>query len=89
MKRRPSIRIQHGADNPYGLVTNADSGDIIHCVRRVELDVPAGPSHRVTATVHVISPEIDVTTDNAQWRGLDKVPTEALRAELARRDGIE
>ncbi|MFD9706194.1 hypothetical protein [Lentzea sp. NPDC059081] len=80
------VRVTHGRDPLTGRVADADTGETVDMVRsaRVNLSVDSLP----TARIEVFVAEVDVTVeaDRVQWFGLDRVPVEALQAELARRE---
>ncbi len=81
------IRIEHGGySSPFGRVSNADTAETIDGVRSVSLEF--GHDTLPTARIEVFVAEVDVTVeaDHVQWLGLDDVPSEALLAELARRE---
>lgn len=53
-----------------------------------EFTLTANYRGEVTATVHVVQPELvhaEVPEELVSWRGLERVPDVVLRAELARR----
>lgn len=83
MKR---IRIVHDAKQFRGRVSDADTDETVEMVRsaRIDLGVDCLPTARIEVFVAEVDVAVDV--DHVKWFGLDRVPVEALRAELARRE---
>ncbi|PXY20332.1 hypothetical protein [Prauserella endophytica] len=79
-----SIRIQQNPDHPLGLVTDATNGETIPGV--IAAQVTLGVKQVPMAVLTVFAAQVDVETNNVRWVGLEKVPTDALRAELEARE---
>jgi len=65
------------------VVSDAATGAPIRGV--VSADISLHVSHRARVTLEVLHPELDIAADVERWVGLERVPTEALRDELERR----
>lgn len=85
--RTVHIELPAGVPARCGKITYADTGEPVRGV--VGVDLHLGIRERPVATITVLSPTVDVTIDSTDvaWRGLERVDTEALRAELERRGG--
>lgn len=81
---RPMLRIEIGPDCPRGRVTNLDTGQAVPGIRQANVTIDAHGG--IDATLTVALGEVDATTAKVRWKGLERVPVEALRAELARRE---
>lgn len=81
------IRIVQSTQHPRGRVFDADTGKAIDgAVVGVKLTLKPQRPPTAELTVHVHEADVTVITDNVRWLGLDRVPAEALRAEIARRE---
>lgn len=79
------IRVIANRDNPWGLVVD-EHGDRIDGIRAADIAMHANGAPRVSLQVAVNEVDVEVDAAAVHWHGLDRVPVESLRAELARRE---
>ncbi|WP_199444472.1 hypothetical protein [Umezawaea beigongshangensis] len=82
-----SIRIHTTPEHPTGLVVD-EHGVPVPGIYSATVRLAVG--QRPTAQLHLNVGTSDVVVDgeDVRWYGLDQVPVEALRAELARREQV-
>ena len=78
------IRVVANRDHPWGVVVD-EHGDRVDGIYAADIAMKADGPPRVSLCVRV-DVDVEVDTGTVQWHGLDRVPVESLRAELARRD---
>lgn len=81
-----SFRFVAGPDTPHGgFAYGPDGDDVSAAVRAVGIRLRAGQLPEAVVLLKVVAAEVDVPVDRITWHGLDRVPVEALLAELERR----